>query len=85
VVAKELAEGFFVPGDAVAIDELNEMARLVEGERGFGEVEIIREKVRWGAAEVGEVASTAAGDEDFASGLAIVLEQRDAAAAPAGD
>lgn len=85
VVAKELAKGFLVPRDAVAIDEFEEMAGLVERERGFGEVRVGGEKAVGRAVNVGEVASAAAGDEDFAAGLRVVFEQDGSASALAGD
>ena len=40
VVAEELAESFLVPGNAVAIDEFEEVGGLIERQRGFGEVRI---------------------------------------------
>ena len=48
-VAEELAEGLFVPGDAVFGDEREEVLRGVAGERGVGKVRVGGEEVfrRW--------------------------------------
>ena len=73
VVAKELAKSFLVPGNAVAIDQLEEMSGLIERERGLDEVRISGEKAVGTAVNIGEVASAAAGDEDFAAGLRVVF------------
>ena len=83
-VAEELAEGFFVPGDAVFFDEGEEVLRGEAGERGFGKVRVGGEEVFRAGVEVGEVASPAAGDEDFFAGAVGVLEDEGAASAAAG-
>jgi len=74
-----------VPGDAVAVDEFDEVAGLVEREGGLGEVGILGEEVFGAAVEVGEVAASAAGDKDLAADLAVVFEEGNAPAAQAGD
>jgi hypothetical protein len=83
-VAEELAEGFFVEGDAVFFDEGDEVAGCVAGEGGLGEVRVVAEEVFGAGAEVGEVAAAAAGDEDLAAGLFAVVEQEDAPVVAAG-
>ena len=83
-VAEELAEGLFVPGDAVFFDESDEVGGRVAGERGLGEVGIGGEEIFRAAVEVGEVAAASAGDEDFLAGTRGVFEDGDAAAAAAG-
>jgi len=83
-VAEELAKGLLVPGNAETLDQLEKVPRLVEGERGLGEVGILREEVGGRAVNVGEVAAAAAGDEDLAARLRVVVQHRHAAAALAG-
>jgi hypothetical protein len=85
VVAEELAQRFLVIGDVVLLDQLDEVARGVERERGFGEVRVLREEAAGLAVDVGEVAAAASGDEDLAAGQATVVEQGYAAAALAGN
>ena len=85
VIAEELAEGLFVIGDVVFVDQLEEVARGVKRQCGFREVWIIGEKAIRFAVNVGEVATASARDEDLAAGQAAVVEQRDAAAALACD
>ena len=85
VIAEELAERFLVPLDSVALDEFEEVLWLVEGERGFCEVRVCGDEVFRAAVDIGEVASAAAGDEDFAAGLGIVFEEKDAAIALSSD
>lgn len=83
-VAEELAEGFLVIGDAVLLDESDEVRGGVAGEGGFGEVRVFGEEVFGAGVEVGEVAPASAGDEDFLAGEVCVVEQGDAAAATSG-
>lgn len=82
-IAEELAKGFLVPWDPIAVDELDEVAWREGGESGFGEVRIPGEEVCGRAVQVCKVRAAAAGDEDFSAGLAVVLEERDASATPA--
>ena len=83
-VAEELAEGFFVVGDAVLLDQGDEVVRGVAGEGGLGEVGVGGEEVFRRGMEVGEVAAAAAGDEDLLAGAVGVFEDEGAAAAAAG-
>ena len=83
-VAEELAEGFFVEGDVVLLDEGNEVAGGVAREGGAGEVRIFAEVVVGGDVGVGEVAAAAAGDKDFAAYTFAVFDQEGAASAFAG-
>src|SRR5208337_3566031 len=39
-IAEELAKGFLVPGNMVALDEFKEVLRLIKRERGLGVVRI---------------------------------------------
>jgi hypothetical protein len=83
-VAEELAEGLLVVGDAVLLDQGEEVLRGVAGERGLGEVRVGGEEVFRRGVEVGEVAAASAGDEDFLAGTVGVVEDEGAAAAAAG-
>ncbi len=74
-----------MPSDSVSLDQFNKVPRLVEGQRRFGEVRIGGEKVGWPAMQIREIAPPAAGDEDFASGLAVVFEEGNPPAALASD
>ncbi len=81
VVAEELAEGFFVVGDAMFFDEGEEIRGSVAGQGGFGEVGIRGEEILRLAMDVGEVAAASAGDEDFLADAVGVFEDGDATAA----
>jgi len=79
-VAEELAEGLLVIGNAMPLDECDEIARCVAGERGAGEVRIGGEETVRGAVDVGEIAAAAAGDEDLLADAIGMIEDQDAAA-----
>ena len=80
-IAEELAEGLLVIGDAVFLDQRDEVAGRVAGERGLREVRVGGEEVLGCAVEVGEVAAAAAGDEDLFADAIGMIEKEDAAAA----
>ena len=81
VVAEELAERFFVVGDAMLFDEGEEVRGGVAGQGGLGKVGIGGEEILRLAMDVGEIAAASAGDEDFLADAVGVLQDRDAAAA----
>ena len=83
-VAEELAEGLLVVGDAVSLDEGDEVARGEAGERGLGEVGVGGEEVFRRGVEVGEVAAAPSGDEDLFAGTVGVVEDEGAAVAAPG-
>jgi hypothetical protein len=80
VVAEELAERFFVIGDAALFDEGDEILWRVARERGFCEMGIGGEEIFGSGVEVGEVAAASAGDEDFFAGAIGEFDNGDAAA-----
>ena len=80
-VAEELAEGFFVIRDAVLFNQGDEVLRGEAGERGLGEVGVGGEEVFRLGVDVGEVAATAAGDENLFAGAVGVLEDEGVATA----
>jgi hypothetical protein len=65
-----------MPLDSVALDEFKEISWLVPGQRRLRKVRILRDEVRRRAMNIGEVASTAAGDQDLPPRLRIVLQQQ---------
>ena len=69
-----------MPSDAVLVDEVEEVGWGVAGERGFGEVWILGEEIFRAAVEVGEVAASTAGEEDFFARAIGVVDDGDAAA-----
>lgn len=79
-VAKELSQGLLVIGDAMLLDQGDEVRGRIAGERGPGEVRIGGEKVFRRAVEIGEVAAASAGDEDLLADALRVVQHRDAAA-----
>lgn len=84
IVAEKLSEGFLVEGDAMLFDERDEIRGSEAGESGFGEVRIPGEKIFRSGMDVGEVAATTAGDEDFFADAVGVLEYGHPTAAFAG-
>ncbi len=81
IVAEELAESFFVPGDAMFLDESEKVVRGETGEGGFGEVGIGGKEVFRRGVKVGEIAAASAGDEDFLANAVGMFDYCDAAAA----
>ncbi len=83
-VAEELSEGLLVIRDAVFFDQGDEVMRGVTGERGLGEVGVGGEEVFGRGVEIGEIASTSAGDKDLFSGAVGEVEDEDAAVTASG-
>jgi hypothetical protein len=79
-----LAEGLFVVGNSVFLDQRDEIGWGVTGEGGLGEMRIFGEEVFGLGVKIREVAAAAAGDEDFFADFFGTLEEHDAAAAFAG-
>ena len=73
-----------MPGDSVALDQFDKVPGLVEGQRRLGKVFVFRKEIPRSAVEICEIAPPAAGDEDFAPGLGVVVQQRHPAAALPG-
>ena len=85
VIAEQLPQRLLVPLDPVSLDKFKKMARLVQRQRRLREVRILRNEVGRRAMNVGEVASSATGDEDLPPRLRIVFEQQHATIALARD
>lgn len=76
-IAEELAERFFMIGDAVFCDQLDKVPLGVAGQRGFGEMRVFAEEVLGRAIHIGEVAAPAAGNTDFfARFLGMIYDER---------
>jgi hypothetical protein len=80
VIAEELAERFFVIGDAALFDEGDEILWRVARERGFCEMGIGGEEIFGSGVEIGKVAATSTGDEDFFADAIGEFNDGDAAA-----
>jgi hypothetical protein len=65
-----------VPGDAVAVEQRDEVARVVATKSGFRKMGVGRQKTRRRCLPVREVAAAAAGDEDLGTRFPAVFEQK---------
>jgi hypothetical protein len=84
LVAEQLAELLLVVGDAMALDQRDEVGGRVARQRRLAEVRVRRQEVLRADVQVGEVAAPAAGHEDLLAHAVGALEHQHAAAAPAG-
>src|SRR6185437_3867480 len=75
------AERLFVIGDAVALDERDEVALRVAAERRDAEMRVSGEKILRAGVDVGEVAAPAARDADLLSGSHGMVDDQNRAAA----
>ena len=83
-VAEKLPQGLLVVGNAMLLDQRDEIGGGVTSQRGFGEVRIRRDEVFRAAVDIGEIAAAPARDQDLLANTVGVLQHRDAAAALAG-
>lgn len=74
-VAKLLPELFLVIADAMAFNEADKIPRRIADEGGFAKIGIARKIVFRGRVDIGEVASSPAGNGDFPSDLPVVFQQ----------
>ena len=81
-VAEQLAVVAFVPGNAMAVDEGDEIARGVAFQRGYAEARIVRQVVVGHSMQVGEVCAAAAGNADLFAGPLGAFDHQHSAAAP---
>jgi hypothetical protein len=85
VVAEELPVFPLVPRDAVSLDQREEILRRAARESGLQEVRAAAgDVVRGRGAEVGEIAASAAGDENLVSEPRLVFEHENPPSAQAG-
>ena len=75
-VAEQLAKGFLVPADAMRLNQLDKILRRVAGQGGFGEMPVLRQKVRWTGVQIGEVTAPAAGNPDLFAGCRGVIHHQ---------
>ena len=75
-VAEQLAEGLFVPRDAMTIDQSDEVRRSVAGQRRLGEVGVGAEVAVGRGVAVGEVAPPPARDQDLLSRRIGMVDQQ---------
>ena len=83
-IAEQLSQRLLVPGDVVAIDQLDEVRRGVARQRRLGEMRVGRKVAVGRGVDIGKVAPPAAGDQDLAANFIIVIEQQHPPSALAG-
>ena len=83
-VAEKLAGCFFVIGDAVLLDQLDEVERGEPAERGSAEVRVVGQIVFGLDLEMGEVAASAAGNQDLLADVWRAFKQQHLPAALPG-
>ena len=83
-VAEELTQGLFVIRNVMLLHQRDKIRRRVPDQRGFYEVRICRDKVFRLAMKVGEIAASAAGDENLLSRSVSAFEYGNAASPAAG-
>ena len=84
VVAEQLAGGFLVVGDAVLLDQLDEIERGEPAERGGAEVRVVGHVILGVDPEIGEVAAPAPGYRNLPADRRSVIENEDLPAALPG-
>ena len=83
-IAEKLAQGLFVPGDAVLFDQGDEIVLGVARQRRLAEMRVGRDKRLGPAQKVGEIAAPAARDQDLLADLVGVIQQQHPPSALAG-
>jgi hypothetical protein len=83
-VAEQLAEGFFVPGDAVLVDQGDEIVLSIAGQRRFAEMRVAGQEIFRPGIEIREVAAPAARNQDLLARRVRVVEQQHAPPAGTG-
>ena len=78
IVAKELAQCFLVPRDAVCIDQCDEIPLRIARQRRFGEMWVGADEGLWIGVQIGEVAAPAARNADLLARCACVIHQQGA-------
>src|SRR5213592_3921437 len=78
-VAKHLADLLFVVGDPVLFNQEEEILRCESGQRRLVKVRIGAGEAGWNRVQVGEVATTAAADQDLFANFCSALEYEDRA------
>ena len=81
-VAEQLPQRLLVVRDAVPLHHRDEIPRRVSRQRRFGEVRIRRHEILRRGVPVGEIAASAARDQDLAPNLRVVLQHHHPPPAP---
>src|SRR5690606_5542190 len=84
VVTEQLAAMLFVPGDAMAFDEIKEVARRIPCQGRTTEMGVLRNELRGRGANIGEIAAPTPRDTDFFGQAFGVVKQHNTQAALAG-
>jgi hypothetical protein len=82
-IAEQLPQLFLVVGDAVALDQVDEVVRCVARQCRLAEMRIGGQVVRGRRAGVGEIAAAAAGHQDLLADAVGVFDDQHALATPA--
>lgn len=83
IIAKQLAQRFFVPRDAIAADQFDKIPLGITGEGGFVEMRVFAKVIGGCDIKVGKVAPTTARNADlFARSFGVIDDQDLATAAP---
>ncbi len=80
IIAKQLAEGLLMPGDAIFADQLDKVPLGVARQGRFAKMRVLAQIGRRFNIHVGKVAAAAAGHQNFSPRLFAVIQQQDAAA-----
>jgi hypothetical protein len=84
-VAEELTQRLLVPGDAVLLDQREEILRGVAAQRRLDEMRVGRQVAVRRGAEISEVAAPAAGDQDLLARLIGMIDHQHPPPALPGD
>src|SRR3984957_2047425 len=74
-----------MPGNAIALDQRDEIAWRVAAQRRGAKPRIVGEKISGRRVQIGKIAAPAAGDANLLSRMPRLLEQQHRAPAPAGN
>ncbi len=75
VVTEELAQGFLVPGDPVAVNQIDKIPLGITRQRRFTEMRIVRQIRRRFGVEIGKVTAATTRHQNFTSRLFAVIQQ----------
>jgi hypothetical protein len=84
-VAEQLAQGFFMPGDPVAVDQVDEVLRAVAAECALCEMGVGGNVTLGGCAHIGEVAPAAPRNQDLPADFGGMVDHQHPRAPLAGN
>jgi hypothetical protein len=79
-VTEKLPERFLVPSDAMTIDQGDEVGWSETAEGGLRKMRVGGQEILGGRADIGEIAPSAAGYQNFAAGFWRMVDQQDSPA-----